>query len=136
MANNNTVSVSQPLVPIFKGDNYQFWSIKMKTLFISYDLWDLVENGLPEYDTQEGRVTAAQKNEMKENRKKDAKSLFYIQQALDETIFPRIMGATTSNEAWELLQDEYKGSSQVVTLKLQTLFREFENLSKKNSKSI
>ena len=43
----------------------------MKTLFISYDLWDLVENGLPEYDTQEGRVTAAQKNEMKENRKKE-----------------------------------------------------------------
>ena len=52
---------------------------------------------------------------MKENREKDAKALFYIQQALDETIFPRIMGATTSNEAWELLRDEYKGSGQVVT---------------------
>ena len=58
----------------------------MKTFFISYDLWDLVDNGLPEYDTQEGRIIANQKNEMKENRKKDAKALFYIQQAPDETI--------------------------------------------------
>ena len=46
------------------------------------------------------------------------------------------MGATTSNEAWELLRDEYKGSGQVVTLKLQTLRREFENLLMKTSESI
>lgn len=28
---DNAVSISQPMVPIFKGDNYQFWSIKVKT---------------------------------------------------------------------------------------------------------
>ena len=61
MANNSTVSVSQPLVPIFKVDNYQFWSIKMKTLFISYDLWDLVETGLPEYDTKKEELLQPKK---------------------------------------------------------------------------
>ena len=131
---SSSVSVSQQLIPIFNGDNYQFWSIKMKTLFLSYDLWDLVENGMNEYDVE--RLTAAQRNEMKENKKKDAKALFYIQQALDETVFPRIMGASTSKEAWDLLKDEYKGSSQVVTLRLQTLRRDFETLMMKNSESI
>lgn len=31
--NGNAVSISQPLLPIFKGDNYEYWSLKMKTLF-------------------------------------------------------------------------------------------------------
>ena len=67
----SSVSVSQQLIPIFKGDNYQFWSIKMKTLFLSYDLWDLVENDMNEYDVE--RLTVAQRNEMKENKKKRCK---------------------------------------------------------------
>nr|XP_011470683.1 PREDICTED: uncharacterized protein LOC105353325 [Fragaria vesca subsp. vesca] len=31
--------------PIFVGDNYDFWSIKMKTVLKSYDIWYLVEDG-------------------------------------------------------------------------------------------
>lgn len=46
------------------------------------------------------------------------------------------MGASTSKEAWDLLKDEYKGSSQVVTLRLQTLRREFETLMMKKFESI
>jgi len=45
MANkNNGINVSQPQTPIFKGENYGFGSIKMKTLFLPQELWDLVEN--------------------------------------------------------------------------------------------
>ncbi|XP_017639751.1 receptor-like protein 6 [Gossypium arboreum] len=45
MASNwNGVNLSQPLVPIFQGSNYGVWSTKMKTLFLSQDLLDLVEN--------------------------------------------------------------------------------------------
>ena len=62
---------------------------------------------------------------MKECRKKDTKALFYIQQALDVSIFPRIMGVASSKEAWDLLKDEFQGSTKVVTLKLQTLQCEF-----------
>jgi len=43
MANN--MNISQPQIPMFKGENFGFWSIKMKTLFLSQDLWDFVENG-------------------------------------------------------------------------------------------
>lgn len=35
---------SQISVPIFEGENYDYWSLQMKTLFISQDLWELVED--------------------------------------------------------------------------------------------
>ncbi|XP_038697949.1 uncharacterized protein LOC119995500 [Tripterygium wilfordii] len=48
MASNGTSSSSQPLIPIFNGEKYEFWSIKMKTLFRSPELWDMVEHGFAE----------------------------------------------------------------------------------------
>jgi hypothetical protein len=33
---NNMVNVTQPAISIFKGENYEFWNIKMKTLFKSH----------------------------------------------------------------------------------------------------
>ncbi|KAA3475373.1 UBN2 domain-containing protein [Gossypium australe] len=70
--NNNTVSVSQPVILVFNGDNYEFWSIKMKTLFKSQELWDLVENRYPDDDGEA---------KLRENQKRDNKALFFIQQA-------------------------------------------------------
>ena len=70
MATNGTsMSVSQPTILIFKGDSYEFWSIKMKTLFISQDLWELMEKGYQNSDDETG---------LKENGKKDSKALFFI----------------------------------------------------------
>lgn len=79
---------------------------------------------------------AAQRNEVKEKKKKDAKALFLIQQALDDAIFPRVMAATTSKAAWESLEKEYLGAEKVVTVKLQTMRRDFENLQMKSSESV
>ncbi|KAM2770377.1 hypothetical protein PS2_013034 [Malus domestica] len=31
--------------PIFNGENFDFWQIKMKTIFHSYELWNMVESG-------------------------------------------------------------------------------------------
>ena len=99
----------------------------MKTLFKSQDLWDLVENGFVN--------DAADEQRTKENKKKDSKALFFIQQAMHDSIFSRIAAAETSKEAWEILQNEFKGSTKVITVKLQTLRREFENLNMKSSES-
>lgn len=87
----------------------------MKTLFLSQDLWDLVENGYNE--DGEGADTH------KDVWKRDAKDLFFIQQVVDDTIFPRIVTATRSKEAWDALQKGYQGTAKVVTIKLQTLCR-------------
>ena len=76
--NGNAVSITQPSLPMFKGDSYEYWHIKMRTLFKSQDLWDYVENGYDE-SGEEARV--------KDDRKKYSKALFFIQQAVDEKVF-------------------------------------------------
>ncbi|XP_073301409.1 uncharacterized protein [Primulina huaijiensis] len=120
--------VSQTLIPMFKGECYEFWNIKMKTLFKSQDLWDLVEGGFNDDDADESRL--------RENRKKDSKALFILQQAVHETIFSRIATASTSKEAWETLQKEFQGYSKVIAVKLQTLRNEFEALLMKANEKL
>jgi Domain of unknown function (DUF4219) len=40
---NATISMTNPTLPLFKGENYEFWSIKMRTMLKSHGLWGLVE---------------------------------------------------------------------------------------------
>jgi hypothetical protein len=100
----------------------------MKTLFISQDLWDLVEKGYS--------ATGVSADTLKELRKKDAKALFFIQQAVVESIFPRIAAATKSKDAWDALQNGYQGNAKVLTIKLQTLRKNFESLMMKEGESM
>ena len=72
-----------PLLPIFNGEKYEWWSIKMKTLLISQELWDLVEHGF--VDILE--PTIEEKERLRETKKNDVNALFIIQQAIHETIF-------------------------------------------------
>ncbi|KAH0724856.1 hypothetical protein KY284_000721 [Solanum tuberosum] len=75
---------------------------------------------------------------LRENRKKDSKVLFLIQQALRDDIFPRISAAKTSHEAREILQQEYMGdkksygeniSDEIVVEKvLRSLTKKFEHV--------
>ncbi|GKF53775.1 hypothetical protein Tco_0160685, partial [Tanacetum coccineum] len=50
----------------------------------------------------------------------------------DESIFSRIASATTAKQAWTIMSTEYQGSSKVITVKLQSLRREFETSAMKN----
>ena len=89
MANTSVTSMSsQPSsIPLFEGENYDFWCMKMKTLFMSQDVWDLVENG---FDEPENVITLTQleKDQLKELKKMDAKTLLFIQQSVGNNIFP------------------------------------------------
>ena len=125
--NSNVVNVSQPSMPVFTGECYEFWSIKMRTLFKSQELWDLVENGYADPDEE---------TRLRENKKKDSKALFFIQQAVHETIFSKIAAATTANEAWTTLKRVFQGSMKVITVKLQSLWHDFDNLLMKDGESV
>ncbi|XP_028089091.1 uncharacterized protein LOC114289544 [Camellia sinensis] len=117
--------------PIFNGENFDFWYVKMRTIFVYTELWDLVENGFEEPEDEEA-LTNPQKNQLKEQRKKDSKALSFIQQEVSEAIFSRIINATKAKEAWDILQKEYRGNLKVRTIKLQSLKRDFENLKMKD----
>jgi len=55
---------------------------------------------------------------------------------LDDEIFPRLAAATTSHEAWDTLKKEFLGEKKVLTVKLQTLRREFETLAMKEKECV
>ena len=84
MASNGT---AMGAAPIFKGEGYELWSICLKTLLKSQDLWDLVERGYADPDEE---------SRLRENKKKDSKALVIIQQVVHDFIFTRISAATTS----------------------------------------
>ena len=110
MANNGISTSSQPLIPVFEGDKYEFWSIKMKTLFKSQELWEISEDGYDEKEKDEQKL--------KEYKKKDAKALVFLQQSISDSLFSRIASPTTSKEAWQTLKTEFQGSAKVIEVKL------------------
>ena len=73
----------------------------MKALFSSQDIWDLVENGFqePTNAAAYNALSQAKRDLLTDNRKKDAKSLFCIFQAIHESIFPRVAIAMKSIQA-------------------------------------
>ena len=80
----------------------------MKALLGSQDAWGVVERG---YDEPQGDITLtiAQRDDLRESRKRDKKALFFIYQEVDESTFEKIANATTSKQTWEIFQNSYKG---------------------------
>ena len=138
MAGVSKSSPTQSQILQFNGNNYEYWRIKMKNLFFSQELWDLVENGFtkPPNKATYNSLSQAQKDILKENKKKDAKALFLIQQAMEEYIFPWVAAATRSKHAWDTLENSYQGTSKVKLVRLQMLRRDFENLQMSNYETI
>lgn len=133
MASNN--NMLQPQLPRLTGKNYNQWSIQMKVLYGSQDLWEIVENGYEEPENQTN-LSTQQLNTLKENRKKDKKALYFIYQSVDEVIFERISMASTSKEAWDILNKTYKGEEKVKMVRLQALRGEFDSLKMKESETV
>ncbi|KAJ0048587.1 hypothetical protein Pint_15170 [Pistacia integerrima] len=100
----------------------------MRTLFKSQELWDVVEHGITDEVLSD--------EEKKLNVRRDSKALFFIQQAIHESIFSIIAVVETATEAWKILKKEYQGSAKVITVKLQTYRRDFENLLMQNNESV
>ncbi|KAM2439776.1 hypothetical protein PS1_021203 [Malus domestica] len=129
--------------PVFNGENYEFWSIRIKTILKSHGLWDLVENGFEASDPKKKKkkiekieVTEVEKPTIAEILMKDARALGLIQGAVSDQIFPRIVNEETSKGAWDILKQEFRGDKQVRSVKLQGLRREFEYTRMKDSESL
>mgnify|MGYP000863171373 FL=1 len=67
-------------VPTLNNNNYDNWSIKMKALLGSQDVWDIIEKGYnePADDAAFAALTLDQKTTLKDLRKRDKKALYLI----------------------------------------------------------
>ncbi|XP_076904268.1 uncharacterized protein LOC143559643 [Bidens hawaiensis] len=115
-------------IPVFKGEGYDHWSFRLKTILRSRDLWEFVENGVDESEKDEGKL--------RNLRKKDAHAMALIQPAVHDQLFSRIASANSAKESWEILKMEFQGDNQVKAVKLQGLRREFENLTMREGEQV
>ncbi|KAK2993907.1 hypothetical protein RJ640_012781 [Escallonia rubra] len=106
-------------------------TVVVRTFFLYQEIWEVVEDGYQEQE--QASLSGNQLKQYKEIIKKDASALCYIQQRVNKSIFPRIFGIKKAKEAWEVLRQEFQGAGKVISIKLQTLWRDFDNLMMKET---
>ncbi|XP_047953790.1 uncharacterized protein LOC125200029 [Salvia hispanica] len=133
-----TLNMVQPQIPKLEKHNYGNWSIQMRVLLQSQELWDIVQDGYTEPASQEAEdaLTNNQRNALRDARKRDKKALFNIYQGIDETTFEKVSAATTSKQAWEILKNAFTGVDKAIRVRLQILRGEFESLAMSETESI
>lgn len=131
MANSGgNVPVSLPLLD---GKNYERWSIQMKVAFGYQDVLDVVQNGVQELGEN---PTDEQRTAYNGAKKKDCRALFFIHQSLDNANFEKIADVKSSKEAWDTLENSYKGGAKILKVRLQALRRQFELLQMEENETV
>ncbi|XP_007014181.2 PREDICTED: uncharacterized protein LOC18589236 [Theobroma cacao] len=130
-----TTTVSHLALPLFNGDNYPSWSVKMKAYLRGYDLWDVIESG-SEVPPLRDNASAAQIKQYHEETTKRYRALSFIHGVVTEPIFSRIMACKSAKEAWEKLKVAFQGSDRTRHQQVMNLMREFEALKMKDTDSV
>ncbi|GAU17239.1 hypothetical protein TSUD_324430 [Trifolium subterraneum] len=120
-------------LPILDGKNWDTWIKQMKVIFIVQEADEQVNTIL---DPLPANAIEQQRTTFREAQKKDSKALFLIHQCVDSKVFEKIANATTSKDAWDILQKSYGGDAKVKKVKLQALKRQFELLEMKNDEAV
>ena len=129
------MSFAPPPPPVFAGDNYHIWVVKMKTYLQALDLWSAVESDV-EPAPLRANPTIAQIRQHGEERAKKHKAMACLQNGISDVIFTRIMACDSPKQAWDRLKEEFMGSDKTRQQQVINLRREFENLKMKESETI
>jgi len=121
--------------PIFDGENYQLWAVKMETYLDALDLWEAVEDDYEVHLLPTNPTVAQIKNHKeRKTRKSKAKACLFV--VVSTTIFTRIMSLKSAKDVWDYLKKEYAGDERIRGMQSLNLIREFELQRMKDSKTI
>ena len=82
----------------------------MKHFLINISAWEIVEHDYVE-PANWSAILAANRATMREAQKKNNLALFYLQESLDEIIFPRIANCASTKATWKALKESYEGNT-------------------------
>ncbi|KAL4352088.1 hypothetical protein GQ457_06G029360 [Hibiscus cannabinus] len=131
----SSMSTTIPSPPLFTGDNYDYWCIKMKLFLKASALWEIVEIGYEEKN-EDQQYNDAELKKFSDDEMKDARALSHIINCVSDTIFPKIMRASSAKEAWRLLQEEFHGDEKIRNIRLNTLRSQYDNMKMKENEDI
>ena len=107
----------------------------MKALLGSLDVREVTNDGFEE-PSNTTTNTAAQTKALKETRANDKTTLYMLFRAVDKLDFEKIVGSTTSKEAWDTLEKAFKGADRVKQVRLQILRGEMDRMKRKEIESV
>ncbi|KAJ0260622.1 hypothetical protein HA466_0068000 [Hirschfeldia incana] len=112
-------------IPLFDGDDHEIWSIKMRTLLMARDLWDVVESGVSVENTSQQNLKI-----------KDMTALHMLQMSVTDSLFLRIARATSSKQAWEILKEEFGETDDIRRRKASNLRTKFSRMMMEEEESV
>jgi len=126
-------NMSHVAIPLFDGESYDLWAVRMQTYLEGLDLWEVVEeDNVP---LSENPTVAQMKvHKEKKTRKTKAKSCLFA--GVSQMIMTKIMTLKSPKEIWEYLKAEYEGNEKIRGMKILNLIREFEMQRMKESETI
>ncbi|RVW64360.1 hypothetical protein CK203_046996 [Vitis vinifera] len=132
MASSNTSALS---TPVFNGENYQVWAVKMKAYLRGLGLWQWVET---ERQIQPlGNNPTLNQIRDHEKKKLTLQELYLTSMLLSQNqFFTRIMACETPKKVWDKLKEMYLGSDRTRQMQILNLKRQFEVLRMKDNESI
>ncbi|KAL5549503.1 hypothetical protein UlMin_004734, partial [Ulmus minor] len=93
--------VSTPIVrELLDKDNYNDWSVQVKTYLVAQDLWDVVKADQAPHEAEAEALTAW--------RKKNAAALHAIQISCSSDVFSVIREISSAKSAWDTLVAEFE----------------------------
>ncbi|RVW82656.1 Retrovirus-related Pol polyprotein from transposon RE1 [Vitis vinifera] len=121
--------------PVFNGENYQTWVVRMTIHLQALDVWEAIEEDY-EISPLGANPTMAQMKNHKEKKTRKAKAKACLFSAVSPLILTRIMQLESAAEIWKHLQEEYQGNERVRNMQVMNLIREFEMVRMKESQTI
>ncbi|XP_027932931.1 uncharacterized protein LOC114188559 [Vigna unguiculata] len=106
-------NMSHVAIPLFDGESYDLWAVRMQTYLEGLDLWEVVEED--DVPLSENPTMAQMKaHKEKKTRKAKAKSCLFA--GVSQMIMTRIMTLKSPKEIWEYLKAEYEGNEKIRVL--------------------
>ncbi|XP_017618144.1 uncharacterized protein LOC108462742 [Gossypium arboreum] len=130
-----TSGFSPAAPPVFNGEGYHIWVVKMKTYLQAFGLWKVINSNV-EPAPLRANPTVAQIRQHSDEKTKRHKAMSCIQNSVSDMIFTRIMACETLKQACDKLKEEFQGTERIKQQLLLNLRREFENLKMKEEKTI
>ncbi|XP_038889285.1 uncharacterized protein LOC120079188 [Benincasa hispida] len=100
-------SLSSLAPPVFDGENYQAWTIRMQAYMEGCDYWEAIEQDY-EIAPLPDNPTIHQIKTHKERVTKKAKARAWLYAVVSPAMFNRIMALKSTNEIWEFLKSNYE----------------------------